>query len=45
MSSKNDMNQMMKQVQKMQADMAATQEALGPRPSRRRWAAAWSRRW
>jgi nucleoid-associated protein EbfC len=27
-ASKNEMNQMMKQVQKMQADMAATQEAL-----------------
>jgi DNA-binding YbaB/EbfC family protein len=27
-SNKNQMNQMMKQVQKMQADMAATQEAL-----------------
>jgi DNA-binding YbaB/EbfC family protein len=26
--SKNEMNQMLKQVQKMQADMAATQEAL-----------------
>lgn len=29
MPSKNEMNQMMKQVQKMQADMAAAQEALG----------------
>ena len=28
MSNKNQMNQMMKQVQKMQEDMAATQEAL-----------------
>jgi len=28
MASKNEMNQMMKQVQKMQADMMATQERL-----------------
>ena len=28
MASKNEMNQMMKQVQKMQADMMATQEKL-----------------
>ena len=28
MASKNEMNQMLKQVQKMQADMLATQEAL-----------------
>lgn len=28
MASKNEMNQMLKQVQKMQADMQATQEAL-----------------
>ena len=28
MAGKNEMNQMLKQVQKMQADMAATQEAL-----------------
>ena len=28
MPNKNEMNQMLKQVQKMQADMAATQEAL-----------------
>ena len=28
MASKNEMNQMMKQVQKMQADMQASQEAL-----------------
>ncbi len=29
MPNKNEMNQMLKQVQKMQADMAAAQEALG----------------
>ena len=29
MPSQNEMNQMLKQVQKMQADMAAAQEALG----------------
>ena len=28
MASKNEMNQMLKQVQKMQADMVATQDAL-----------------
>ena len=38
------MNQMMKQVQKMQADMAAAQEALNDaRRSKARRAAAWSK--
>ena len=37
-----NMNQMLKQVQKMQQDMMAAQEALAARPSRRRPAAAWS---
>ena len=37
------LNQMMKQVQKMQADMAAAQDALADRRSRAAPAAGWSR--
>ena len=38
---RSQMNQMMKQVQKMQADMAAAQDALAEPRSRASPAAAW----
>ena len=43
MAGQPNLNQMMKQVQKMQADMAKAQEELRTRPSRPARAAAWSR--